>query len=213
MGWLALILIAAAAMTALVLLRVDRLLWSMVGAALMLGAAGYAWQGSPTLPASPARPEALRVADDPSLVDLRERMLGRFTADAAYLIASDAMARSGDRRSAVRAILGGLNRYPQSLMLWTGLGTALATHDGNVVSPPALFAFRQAIRIAPEHPAPLFFLGLAYIRANDYPAARQAWAKALALCPERASYRRDIAVRLALLDRLLASQPQRQPQR
>jgi cytochrome c-type biogenesis protein CcmH/NrfG len=113
----------------------------------------------------------------------------------------------------VRAILGGLNRYPQSLMLWTGLGTALATHDGNVVSPPALFAFRQAIRIAPEHPAPLFFLGLAYIRANDYPAARQAWAKALALCPERASYRRDIAVRLALLDRLLASQPQRQPQR
>ena len=134
-------------------------------------------------------------------------------ADAAYLIASDAMARSGDRRSAVRAILGGLNRYPQSLMLWTGLGTALATHDGNVVSPPALFAFRQAIRIAPEHPAPLFFLGLAYIRANDYPAARQAWAKALALCPARASYRRDIAVRLVLLDRLLASQPQRQPQR
>jgi len=209
MGWIALILIAVAAMAALALLRVDRLLWSMVGAALMLGAAGYAWQGSPTLPASPARPDAARMADDPSLIELRERMLGRFTADAAYLIASDAMARSGDRRSAVRAILGGLNRYPQSIMLWTGLGTALASHDANVVSPPALFAFRQAIRIAPEHPAPYFFLGLAYVRATDYPAARRAWAKALARCPERASYRRDVALRLALLDRLLEAQPQR----
>jgi len=209
MGWIALILIAVAAMAALALLRVDRLLWSMVGAALMLGAAGYAWQGSPTLPASPARPDAARMADDPSLIELRERMLGRFTADSAYLIASDAMARSGDRRSAVRAILGGLNRYPQSIMLWTGLGTALASHDANVVSPPALFAFRQAIRIAPEHPAPYFFLGLAYVRATDYPAARRAWAKALALSPERASYRRDVAVRLALLDRLLDAQPQR----
>jgi len=209
MGWIALILIAVAAMAALALLRVDRLLWSMVGAALMLGAAGYAWQGSPTLPASPARPDAARMADDPSLIELRERMLGRFTADAAYLIASDAMARSGERRSAVRAILGGLNRYPQSVMLWTGLGTTLASHDGNAVSPPALFAFRQAIRVAPQHPAPYFFLGLAYVRAADYPAARQAWAKALALSPERASYRRDIAVRLALLDRLLEAQPQR----
>jgi len=94
-------------------------------------------------------------------------------------------------------------------MLWTGLGTTLASHDGNAVSPPALFAFRQAIRVAPQHPAPYFFLGLAYVRAADYPAARQAWVKALALSPERASYRRDIAVRLALLDRLLDAQPQR----
>ncbi|MCP3734473.1 hypothetical protein M9979_06230 [Sphingomonas sp. RP10(2022)] len=206
MGWLTLALLAVATGGALVLLRVDRLLWSMVGAALMLGAAGYAWQGSPGMRASPARPDAGLGIDDPALFDLRERMLGRFTADAAYLTAADAMNRAGDRRSAVRAILGGLNRYPRSVMLWTGLGTALATHDGNVVSPPALFAFRQAIRVAPAHPAPSFFLGLAYVRAGDFPAARQAWARALALSPQGASYRRDIAMRLALLDRLLAEQ-------
>lgn len=203
MGWLTLILLALATAAALVALRVDRLLWSMAGAALMLSAAGYAWQGSPALPASAARPDALRIADDPALIDLRERMLGRFTADSAYLTASDAMARSGDRRSAVRAILGGLNRYPNSVMLWTALGTALATHDGNVPSPPALFAFQQAIRVAPQHPAPHFFLGLAYVRANDYATARTEWTKALALSPEGASYRRDITMRLMLLDRLL----------
>ncbi|GAA0673791.1 Flp pilus assembly protein TadD [Sphingomonas insulae] len=206
MGWLILILIAVEIAAALILLRVNRVLRSMVGAALMLGAAGYAWQGSPMLPASGARPDAIRLADDPALVDLRERMLGRFTADAAYLTASDAMARAGDQRSAVRAILGGLNRYPRSVMLWTALGTALAAHDGNQPSPPAVFAFDQAIRVAPLHPAPHFFLGLARVRANDYAAARAEWARALALSPRGASYRRDIAVRLMLIDRLLAEQ-------
>ncbi|MEH3159272.1 MAG: hypothetical protein PGN08_10320 [Sphingomonas taxi] len=206
MGWLILALFAVAAMAALVLLGVGRLLWTMVGAALMLGAAGYAWQGRPTLGGSPARTGVAAVADDPSLTDLRERMLGRFTADAAYLTAADAMMRAGDRRSAVRALLGGVNRYRQSVMLWTALGGALAAHDGNIVSPPALFAFQQAARIAPDHPAPPFFLGLAYVRAEDYATARRYWARALALSPGGASYRRDIAVRLALLDRLLAAQ-------
>lgn len=206
MGWIALALIAVAAAAALVLLRVNRVMWSMVGAALMLGAAGYAWQGSPFLRASAPTSNTLRMPDDPSLIDLRERMLGRFTADAAYLTAADAMTRAGDNRSAVRAILGGLNRYPRSVMLWTALGMTLATHDGNIPSPPALFAFQQAIRVAPQHPAPRFFLGLAYVRANDYAAARAEWARALALSPRGASYRSDIAVRLALLDRLLADQ-------
>lgn len=206
MGWLGFVLLAGAALAALVLLRVDRLLWSMVGAALMLGAAGYAWQGRPALPASPARPNAVQVRDDPSLIDLRERLFGRFTADSAYLTASDAMARAGDRRSAVRAILGGLNRYPTSVMLWTALGTALAAHDGNRLSPPALFAFEQAMRVAPLHPGPRFFLGLAQVRQNDYEAARTAWAKALALSPAGASYRRDIALRVKLIDQLLAEQ-------
>ncbi len=206
MGWIALILIAVAAAAALALLRVDRMLWTMIGAALMLGAAGYAWQGSPTLAASPAKAVAQFAADDPALIDLRERMLGRFTADSAYLTASDAMARAGDRRSAVRAILGGLNRYPRSVMLWTALGTALAAHDGNTPSPPTVFAFRQAIRVAPQHPAPHFFQGLAYVRANDYQTARSEWAKALVLSPPGASYRRDIAFRLMLLDQLLAEQ-------
>jgi len=207
MGWVVLLLIGAASFAALAVLRVDRRLWSMVGAALMLGAAGYAWQGSPTRAGVAPQPSAARQADDPELVTLREAMFGRFTADAAYLTAADALARAGDRRSAVRALLGGISRYRSSAMLWTALGTTLAAHDGDVLSPPALFAFQQAMRLAPDHPGPRFFLGLAYIRAQDYVAARRAWAQALALTPERASYRRDIAVRLALLDRLLAQQP------
>src|SRR3546814_7244633 len=54
MGWVWLIVIGAAAAGALALLGVGRGLWSLVGAALMLGATGYALQGRPDEPGSPA---------------------------------------------------------------------------------------------------------------------------------------------------------------
>lgn len=205
MGWLALLLLGLAAMAAMAVLGTARRLWSLVGAALMLGAAGYALQGSPGLPASPARPAATDQEVDPNIITLREQMLGRFYSDTAYLVAADAMTRVGDKRAAVQVILGGLRAQPRSLALWTGLGTAYAAHDRDTVSPPAMFAFQQAMRLAPEHPAPPFFLGLAHVRAGDFRAARPWWARALALSPQTgASYRREIAVRLALLDRYLA---------
>jgi Flp pilus assembly protein TadD len=208
MGFVWLALLGGAAFGLLVLFRAPRVLWSFLGAGLMLGAAGYALQGSPGLPAKPATGVQLAQEDDPALADLRDRMLGRFSLDAAYLTASDAMARVGDRRAAVRVLLGGINKLPRSLALWTALGTALAAHDRQM-SPAATFAFDQATRLAPEHPAPPFFRGLALVRANDFAGARPYWARAVALSPEGTSYRRDIAVRLQLLDRFLAVREQR----
>lgn len=204
MGLIWPVLFSLAAMAAMVALKLDRRLWSLAGAALLLGALGYTWQGSPGLPASPATPQAAATADDPGLIDLRDRMLGRFTGDAAYLVAADAMTRVGDRHAAVEVILGGIRAVPESVLLWTGLGNALAAHDGGLVSPPALFAFQQAARLSPNHPAPPFFLGLAYVRAGDFASALPLWRRALALTPAQASYRRDIALRLALLERYLA---------
>ena len=206
MGWIVLAVLGVAAMTGMAALGIARPLWSMVASALMLGAAGYALQGRPQLPASPAMPSVQGDADDPALLDLRDRMLGRYTGDGAYQIAADAMTRAGDERSAVRVILGGINAVPDSVLLWTGLGMALSAHDGNRISPPALFAFRQAARLSPRHPAPPFFLGQAYVRAEEFAAARPYWARALALAPTKASYRADIAVRLAVLDRFLSLQ-------
>lgn len=210
MGFLTLAVLGAAAFGALALSGVGRLLWTLAGAALMLGATGYALQGRPFLSGRQARPQAVAAQLDPGLMDLRDRMLGRpqFSGDGSYLVAADAMRRAGEGRLAVQAVLGGIRRVPNSLMLWVGLGDALAAHDGDRVSPPALFAFQQARRISPEHPAPPFFLGLAYIRAGDFSAARPLWAKALALSPAGTSYRTDIAIRLALLDRYLAEADQ-----
>jgi cytochrome c-type biogenesis protein CcmH/NrfG len=205
MGWAALAAIGLAAAGLLAWLKVDRLLWTMVASALMLGAAGYALQGQPSLPAHPVVTARAPAPDDGELTDLRDRMLERYTGQAAYLVAADAMTRIGERRAAVRVLLGGIRVAPRSLVLWTGLGEALAAHDGNQMSPSALFAFQQAMRLAPRHPAPPFFLGLAYVRAGNLAAAQPYWARALALTPSTVSYHDDIAVRLALLNRVLAT--------
>ncbi len=208
MGLVWLLALGVGAMALLAVLRLARPLWSLLGAALMLGATGYALQGSPVQPSSPAKPVAVAVPEDEALLELRDAMVGRYTLDAAYLTAADAMTRTGDSESAVRVLLGGINRIPRSLPLWTALGSAMAAHDGSL-SPPARFAFDQAIRIAPNHPAPPFFLGLAHVRTDDYAAARPYWARAAALSPAGTSYRRDIMLRLALLDRVLVEQARR----
>jgi len=204
MGWVALLALGALAMGVAVLLGLPRRMWSLAGAALMLAGIGYAWQGRPTLPQTPARPVAAQVADTEGLSQLREAMWGRFTADGDYLIASEALARSGADRAAALVTLRGIRKVPGSAQLWTGLGTALAANDGTV-SPPARFAFAQARRLAPTHPAPAFFWGIAAVRAGDFEEARRQWRVALALTPANAGYRPEIAGRLALLERLLAT--------
>lgn len=204
MGWIALALIGVATGGVLWGIGIPRALWVFVGAALMLGAAGYALQGDPVLPGHPVKANAERIDVDPGLIELRDDMLGRYRADTAYLVASDAMMRSGNPAYAVNVILGGIAKYPDSLALWTGLGMAMATHDGGQVSPPVTFAFARAMQLAPRHPAPPFFLGLAYVRAGDLAAARPYWARALALTPPRVAFRGEIVERLAVLDQFLA---------
>ncbi|BCA61883.1 hypothetical protein HMP09_1117 [Sphingomonas sp. HMP9] len=206
MGYVWLAAIGAGAFALLAVLKVNRVLWTMVAAALMLGAAGYAWQGQPGLAGHDVSTGPAPTPDDGAMLELRDQMLERYTGAAAYLVAADAMTRIGERRAAVQVLIGGIRVAPKSLVLWTGLANALAAHDGNQVSPPALFAYQQAMRLAPKHPAPPFFLGLAYVRAGEFATARPYWAKALALTPASISYRGEIATRLALLDRFLAMQ-------
>jgi tetratricopeptide (TPR) repeat protein len=199
--WLFAIMIAAAAL--LWRLRVARPLWTMVGAALMLGATGYALQGRPRAPGVSRVADGAPIAVDPGITQLRDDMFGaRFTNDGAFLIAADAMMRSGDPRAAVQWTLAGIRAVPGSTLLWTGLGGSLARHDRQL-SPAALFAFRHAMRLAPNHPGPPFFLGLAYVEAGRFAEARPAWRRALALCAQNSPYRSAIAVRLVLLDRYL----------
>ncbi len=206
MGFVALLLLGAAAFAAMAFwLRVDRLLWSMLGAALCLGGVGYAWQGQPMLAAAAPQRTATTPPVDVGEVQLRDSMFGRFNADTAYIVAADAMTRSGNDDAAARVVLGGLSKLPQSFMLWTWAGVTLAAEAGHRVSPPALLAFRQAARLAPDHPAPPYYLGFAYLEAGDLAKTRQLWARAVQLSPDGTPYRLEIARRLMLLDRLIAA--------
>ncbi|MET3825915.1 hypothetical protein ABIC16_001608 [Sphingomonas sp. PvP055] len=206
-GWVMLVLCGVAIFGALWVAGVARTLWTTVGAALMLGATGYALQEHAGLSGHPVERDVEPVTVYPQVTELRDQMLGRFSGDGAYLIASDALMRGGSRDSGARVVLMGANAYPRSLTLWTGLGTAIAQHDGGAVSPAAKLAFDQATRLAPEHPAPPFFEGLAYVQSGDFRQGRRYWARALALTPAEAPYRAGIALRLAALDAMIARIP------
>lgn len=206
MGWgmLAALMVVAAAL--LWRLGLPRLLWTSVGTALALGGAGYALQGRPNLPA--AAPKALAQQDAigtaPEIIALRGAMWGKFTEEAAYEAAFDALLRAGAAGSAAKLAIGGVRRYPNSAELWTDLGSALVANDQSL-SPPARFAFARAIALAPDHPAPRFFLGLALIESGRLPEGRTAWAEALARVPAGARYRSEIADRLDALDQFIAA--------
>ncbi|WP_374145399.1 tetratricopeptide repeat protein [Sphingomonas sp. 28-63-12] len=185
-------------------LSLPRNVWTITAAALLFGATGYVLQGSPKLPASPAQPQSTKLDVAPDIVELRGAFFGRFTGDAAYQTAADAMIRISDPASAVRVTLGGIDRNPRSVALWTELGSVLVTHDAGNVSPAALFAFRRAMFLAPRHPGPPFFLGLGYAQAGRLQNARIWWQRSLELSPPGASYRTAIQERLMLLDQFIA---------
>lgn len=203
MGFVALALFGAATSALLWRLGIARPLWSIVGAALMLGATGYALQGRPLLPGRPTEADARPLEVDPGLVELRGELFGGYTADAAYFTAGDAMLRAGDAGAAVQVMLGGIRRYPGSVEIWTGLGTTLSIHDGNQMSPSALLAFQHAMRLSPRHPGPSFFAGLAYVRGGRFAAAEPLWRRALALTPATLPDRTVMALRLAVLQAYL----------
>jgi cytochrome c-type biogenesis protein CcmH len=180
-------------------------LWTVPATALMLGAAGYAWQGSPGLAGQPVAGVRQGGESDPALINLRDTMFGRFGFNAQYFAAADAMTRAGSSGSAATVMLGGVRKSPRDAALWTWLGLTLAENDGNQVSPASDFAFRRAEALGPEHPGPRFFHGLALVRQGEFEKARPFWARAVELTPQKASYRPELIVRLFLLDRFLAA--------
>ena len=69
-------------------------------------------------------------------------------------------------------------------------------------------AFGRAFQLAPEHPAPPYYAGIAYVRAGDLPAARWMLARAVSLSPEGMDYRTTIANQLKVLDQFIAATEQ-----
>jgi cytochrome c-type biogenesis protein CcmH len=204
-GWIVFALLAAAVLGLLWrFAELGRDVWTFVLAAVMLGAAGYAWQGRPAQPGYPVAAAGRMVEIDPELTLLRGAMTERFGGGAQWLIPSDALLRGGDTRTAIAFIKSGLNENPNSITLWTALGSALVEHDGGNVSPTARFAFEHAAGLVPDNPAPWFFLGLAEVRTGELELAERNWTRALARTDAKAPYRDDIAVRLMMLRRFIA---------
>ena len=186
MSWLILLLIIALSLGALRLLRVRGAAFTASAAALLLGGAGYAFQGSPNLPGTPARGFDSR--DVFPLTEARHAFFGNFTPAEPWLRMSEALARDGKSEDAVGILENAVKRYPGDAQLWIGLGNALVDHARGL-TPPAELAYRRAEQVVPGHPAAPFFYGLALARSGDREAALKLWRDILAKAPANASWR------------------------
>ena len=204
MGWLWLIVIGGAAFVALWRAGVSRGLATFVGTALALGAAGYAWQQHAGLAGHPVKADAEAIEIDPGLAEFRAAIMPGVADDQAVLAEADNQLRAGDPTAAAQGIMSAIAKRPGDAALWSGLGGAIAAHDGGQVSPAALIAFRRAVALAPNEPGPPFLLGLAYVQAGELDAAKVAWMRTLALAPKYAPYRIEIAERLVMIDQIKA---------
>jgi len=185
-GWLPLIAIVALALGLLWVLRVRGAMLQLSAAALLFGAAGYAVQGQPGLSGSPRN--AGQKAPPIPLTKLRHAFFGTFGPTEHWLVISESYASRGETEDAVKAMTAAVREHPGDPVLWVGLGNALTDHAGTL-TPASQLAFSRAAELAPGHPAPPFFLGLALVRSGDPQDGVAIWQKLLADAPVKASWR------------------------
>ena len=187
--------------------RLPRALWEVVGAALLLGIAGYAFQGSPAQPGAPKAP-AEKVGESTSAAEIAERQKlaeGNIAGDK-HVIIADALARHGQYADAAEVLRGAVEEDAANAPAWLAMGNALVAHADGTISPAAIYAYGQAARAAPGSAGPPFFLGMALIQSGRLGEGRAIWADLLARSPKDAPWRGDLEKRLGELDAFLARQ-------
>ena len=207
MTWVLIVLISLAVFAVMVrVLKLPRNGWEWTGAALLLGLAGYALQGSPGQPGAPKPPVENPGTADAALITQRQTMGSAFGSGQSWLIVADGLSRQGQYGAAATVLRTAVQKNPKDADLWVALGNALVGHGDGFISPAAQFAFQRAATISPTHPGPPFFMGLALAQSGRLAEARAIWAKLLEQAPKEASYRGDLELRLARIDAMIGAQ-------
>jgi cytochrome c-type biogenesis protein CcmH len=192
-----LLLLAAAALGVARLSGLRGAYFTFAASAMLVGAAGYALQGRPGLDGSP------RAGAEPSppvsLVTARNAFLGQFHRSSHWLIIADSYAARGKTQDAVGLLRSAVRAHPDDYALWLGLGNALADH-AHYLTPAARLAFDRSQQLAPESPAPGYFLGLAMLRSGDPEGALAVWKDVLAKAPADASWRPRVEDGILLIE-------------
>ena len=206
MMWVLLLLIAVAVFAGLVfVLKLPRSGWELAGAALLLGISGYAVQGRPGQAGAPKVAKESAKAADEATVTERRAMGDKFGSSQNWLILADALTRQGQYAAASDVLRSAVHKDPKNADLWVAMGNALVGHSDGSISPAAQLAFQRAADIAPEHPGPPFFMGLALAQSGRLPEARALWMKLLARTPADAPYREDLSARLARINQMMGA--------
>jgi cytochrome c-type biogenesis protein CcmH/NrfG len=67
------------------------------------------------------------------------------------------------------------------------------------MTPAAELAFQRAAKLAPDHPGPKFFYGLALAQGGKFDEAETVWRNLLASAPTDAGWRSMVEERLAMV--------------
>ena len=188
--------------------KLPRGAWELTGAALLLGVAGYAWQGHPGLAGVSIQPAEQPNSFDEKSIEARNDLGERFGSASEWLVFSDALNRQGKHGAAANYLRKGVQEHPDDPDLWVGLGNALVVHANGIITPAAQFAFQRAADLSPEHPGPPFFLGMAYAQSGKLDQAKAVWTELLARSPEGAPWRADLESRLAQIEKMQPSLPE-----
>ena len=208
MGWAIVIGLAVVAFAALVLLfKAPKKGWEAIGAALLLGIAGFAWQARPAQPGAPKQAAEAENKDAAALVAARQE-LAKSTGEPpnSWMVIADAFARNGQFADAAGVVLGAVEKNPNDGQAWLSLANNLVGHAEGALTPAAEYAYGRAMRADPDQPGPAFFLGLALAGNGKLAEGRALWADLLARAPKDAAWRKDLEARLARLDEFIAAQ-------
>lgn len=208
MGWIIIFVLVLICAAALIWLgKLSRTTYEITAAALLLGVAGYAWQGNPGMAGVSVEPKEAPNSFDDTTIDARNELGERFGTAQEWLVFSDSLNRSGKHGAAANYLRNGVKEHPEDPDLWVGLGNALVVHANGVITPAAQFAFQKAADLSPEHPGPPFFLGLAYAQSGKIDQARAIWTELLARSSEDAPWREDLESRLATMEQIQPTLP------
>ncbi len=200
MGWVILLVVALAAFAAIWRFgRLDSAGVQLLAAALLLAFAGYAWQGRPGLAGSPKRTAGVREVPDSAFAQMRQGMLGRFDTADRWLTIAEGFQRRGDTRGGAGLIRSALREHPDNAILWLGYADALVVHADGMITPAAQLAFERAAGLAPRHPAPRLFFGLALAQSGRLDEADRVWRELLASAPPDAPWRGGVEAQLQQL--------------
>ncbi len=207
MIWLPILALALVSfLVAAFLFKLPKAGWTLFGAALLFGLAGYAMQGNPAQPGSPKDAVAVPTEAGPAMIDARRMLFDPTQPPSGFVTLSDGFARKGQFDDAAGILRASLRENPRDTEAWIALGNALVEHAEGTPTAAALYAYSRAEALEPRSPAPPYFLGVALLRSQRFDEARGVWAEMITRAPADAEWLPAMKDRLAQLDAMLAQQ-------